>query len=263
MGWCEVLDPGMIRVIVSYLLRALMDGKIAVGESQQMGALLVGAEKVASLIDRCSVYEALYLRAEGTEQFEKNLERALLALYMAILRFLAVANRLYESSTKRVVYGLLSPDEVVGFVNNCRSLETELDIEVGNCERSHRKTAHTQLEDNGRQLKQLVESLQEPILRIDHKLSNDRSESERLKILNYLSSIPYEANHYVACDGRTKDTGGWLLKHELFSQWRSSKSSNILWLYGIRRCSKAWGNALTLTQRFSGSWKDKACFHGC
>ena len=52
-------------------------------------AILVGLEKTACLIDRCAVYELLYLN-EATEA-SGNLEKSMLRLYTAILKFLAKA----------------------------------------------------------------------------------------------------------------------------------------------------------------------------
>ena len=54
-----------------------------------MDSILVGLEKVASLIDRCTVYELLYLHV-GTAA-SQNLERSILRLYTKILKFLARA----------------------------------------------------------------------------------------------------------------------------------------------------------------------------
>src|SRR5439155_20645018 len=86
--------------------------KMAVVESQQMGALLIGVEKVTYLINRCKIYEILYLRGEqpgqavmdmeppmkNPESAAANLESALVTLYAAMLRFLSTANRLYDKS---------------------------------------------------------------------------------------------------------------------------------------------------------------------
>jgi len=52
-------------------------------------AILVGLEKTACLIDRCAVYELLYLN-EATAA-SGNLEKSMLRLYTAILKFLAKA----------------------------------------------------------------------------------------------------------------------------------------------------------------------------
>jgi hypothetical protein len=42
--------------------------KMAVAESQQMGALLIGVEKVTYLTNRCKVYETIYLHDKQSGQ---------------------------------------------------------------------------------------------------------------------------------------------------------------------------------------------------
>lgn len=103
-----------------------------------------------------------------------------------------------------------------------------MDIEASNCERICGQTVRGKLAD-----------LQEPIMRTDSQVAAlyDRlNESERLEILAWVSDIPYESYHYAACKGRTGKTGEWLLRHELYREWRGSSASMILWLHGIRMC---------------------------
>jgi hypothetical protein len=220
--------------------------EMAVSESQQMGALLIGVEKVTYLISRCKIYEFLYLhdkqsRPVVVENLElENLKLGLIELYAVILQFLAKANRLYKSFGARALHGILNPDEVVGFTNKCEKLETRVDIEAGNCERLYSRTVHANLDECGERLKQLLVDLQKPILRTDYRVAalyDGLNESERSDILNWLSNIQYEKNHCTASEGRTSGTGTWLLEHERFRYWRGSSSSTILWLHGIRRCS--------------------------
>jgi ankyrin repeat domain-containing protein 50 len=224
--------------------------KMAVAESQQMGALLIGVEKVTYLTNRCKVYETIYLHDKQSGQAVTdlkpamknpesavtnlelavaNLKSALVTLYAAMLRFLATANRLYEKSFgTRAIHGILNPDEVASFVDECQKLETRVDIEASNCERICGQTGRGNLA-----------GLQEPIMRTDSRVAAlyDRlNESERLEILAWVSDIPYESYHYTACKGRTGKTGEWLLRHELYRDWRGSSASMILWLHGIRRC---------------------------
>ena len=52
-----------------------------------MDAILVGLEKTACLIDRCTIYEFLY--TNGGFAASKTLEKSILRLYTAILKFLA------------------------------------------------------------------------------------------------------------------------------------------------------------------------------
>jgi ankyrin repeat domain-containing protein 50 len=239
--------------------------KIAVAESQQMGALLIGVEKATYLTNRCKIYEILYLHGKRSGQVvtglgpaETNpepamknlesavthLESALVTMYAAILRFLSTASRIYDKSFgARAIHSILNPEEVVNFVDECRGLETRVDIEAGNCERTYSRAAHAELGECGERLKQLLAGLQEPIMRVDSRVAalQDRlDESERLEILTWVSDIPYESNHYTARKERTDGTGEWLLRHERYREWRGSSASTILWLHGIRRCCPAY-----------------------
>ena len=54
-----------------------------------MDTILVGLEKTACLINRCTVYESLYINRNSATS--KNLETSILRLYTAILKFLAKA----------------------------------------------------------------------------------------------------------------------------------------------------------------------------
>lgn len=49
----------------------------------------MGLEKIANLIGRCAIYEALYLK--GALQAAKDIEKALTELYAGILMYLARA----------------------------------------------------------------------------------------------------------------------------------------------------------------------------
>ena len=88
-----------------------------------------------------------------------------------------------------------------------------------------------------KRLQQLLESLREPISRIDYKVSiiyETLDLDQRERILKWTSIIPYEELHNAAKSGKTPGTGEWILQHDRFLQWRDSDSSNVLWLYGSR-----------------------------
>ncbi|RYP72603.1 hypothetical protein DL771_004098 [Monosporascus sp. 5C6A] len=60
-----------------------------------------------------------------------------------------------------------------------------------------------------------------------------KSESaERVRMLQWMSTIPFEDMHNQAKDGRTHDTGLWLLAHKQFNKWRLEGASMTLWVYG-------------------------------
>ena len=54
-----------------------------------MDAIMIGLEKTSYIIDRCAVYEILYLKVET--EASRNLEKRLLQLYITILKYLAKA----------------------------------------------------------------------------------------------------------------------------------------------------------------------------
>jgi hypothetical protein len=67
-----------------------------------MGLLLIAVERIANLIDRCAVYEELYLKnANGGSQTNavRNFENALIGLYTAILQFLVRAKTYLSKNT--------------------------------------------------------------------------------------------------------------------------------------------------------------------
>lgn len=79
-----------------------------------MGHLLIGIEKVTNAVDRCSIYEALYLGSD-MGQTALIVENALIELYAAILCFLATTKRYYTRNTLRKYFtkrniGIDSPD---------------------------------------------------------------------------------------------------------------------------------------------------------
>ncbi|KAJ9634602.1 hypothetical protein H2199_008885 [Coniosporium tulheliwenetii] len=201
----------------------------AVAESQQMGDLLVATEKATYLINRGTIYELLYLQCNhgtSSDQVLLNLRGALVKLYATVLRLHANANRLYDKSTaSRAIHAVLNPDEVRNFVQECQTLEERVDIEASNCERMYAHEAHATLRNRMENLQQLLDEMKQPVVRVDDRVAElwDRSNlSQQYEILRWTSDTPYEENHKTARDGRTEDTGKWLLMHERYLQWRKS-----------------------------------------
>ena len=63
--------------------------QVCLNTQGNVDAILVGLEKTTCLIDRCTIYELLYIN--GNSAASKNLEKSILRLYTAILKFLAKA----------------------------------------------------------------------------------------------------------------------------------------------------------------------------
>ena len=217
--------------------------QMTVAESQQMGALLTGVEKITFLIGRCQIYETFYLKGEQSEQGEwtqavMSLSSALVTLYATMLSFLGSAIRTYDRCTlSRTLDAILNPTEAAGFLNKYQSLENEVVCEVDNCERIHARRVQTGSGEQIQLLKQILADLQPRILRVDSRIASLRKRldsSERLSILEWISGVCYEENHFFARRGRTSGTGEWLLQHERDREWRASSASMILWLHGDR-----------------------------
>ncbi|KAF8422203.1 hypothetical protein EV426DRAFT_535544 [Tirmania nivea] len=63
--------------------------KICLAKQETVDTILIGLEKIAPLIDRCTVYEFFYLHVDNTAS--QNLEKSILRLYIKILKFLVQA----------------------------------------------------------------------------------------------------------------------------------------------------------------------------
>ncbi|KAK5636393.1 hypothetical protein RRF57_012105 [Xylaria bambusicola] len=159
---------------VRFLLQA------AVGELEQMGALLVSIEKVTYLIRRCTVYEVLYGSETTPGEALQDFHRELIKLYAAILRLIALANRLRDVDAN---------------------------------------------------LQRLLESLQDPILRTDAKVSDCLKKidwGQQQKILKWISEVQHGDSHYEEKEKRIQSTCEWLLRHEHYIKWNESSSSTTI-----------------------------------
>ncbi|RYP07284.1 hypothetical protein DL764_002599 [Monosporascus ibericus] len=65
-------------------------------------------------------------------------------------------------------------------------------------------------------------------------------DDERLKILEWISPIPYGKHHSTVKKARTSGTCEWLLQHERFREWEDTTSSVILWLQGSPGAGKTF-----------------------
>ena len=97
-------------------------------------------------------------------------------------------------------------------------------------------------EKNFNDLKGILQDLQQPISRMERDLQTLRdgfTEAERVKILQWISPIPYIEHHNQAKRDVLAGTGTWFLKDDKVLRWLSSSSSSILWLHGIAGSGKS------------------------
>ena len=74
--------------------------QVCLSKQENVDAILVGLEKTACLIDRCTIYELLYINENSAAS--ANLKKSLLRLYIAILKFLAKAVRMLDGERFRI-----------------------------------------------------------------------------------------------------------------------------------------------------------------
>lgn len=95
-----------------------------------------------------------------------------------------------------------------------------MDIEASNCEHIYSREVHTKSSEDTKRLEQLLKDMREPIARVDdgvRALWDTSLQSEQHNILEWASKIPHEENHKTAREGRTENTGQWLLMNEKYS----------------------------------------------
>ena len=170
----------------------LTDEKAAVAETQQMGALLTGVERMTYLINRCKIYEVLYLSHDQCAQMElrpteTNLKKALIALYATILLFLTKAIRAYNRGpVLRTVDAVFNPNDLADFLDQCQTRESDLEREAQICNSLHIRSILKDSDEHVGKLKQILVDLQDPILRVDSQvatLCQKIGSSERPRIL--------------------------------------------------------------------------------
>jgi hypothetical protein len=209
--------------------------KAAIAEHEQNGYLITAAEKLSCLISRGAIHERLYQPGTISEDVLARFDQALVALYVAMLRMIALCHRLLAKNTAtRVVHAIFKPGDICELLDQCEKLEVQVEFEVQNCERARSK-------ETDEESKRLLEILQEPILRTDqnvfHSLEKVKGE-EHLKVLDWISNVPYGLNHQTVREERTPETCDWLLRHSRYKEWQDTSASITLWLWGTGELQK-------------------------
>jgi ankyrin repeat protein len=196
-----------------------------------MAALLATTERIVRVISRGQVYESVYLKnspAAPTDNLSKNLQSALTTIYTTSLELLADSGSLFSKNTAmRTLQALINPGKVSGGISSISEQEDDLLRDVSACE--VRRSANADESMIG-----MLNALNAPMKRMDEGIQHllqTVNEEERIKMLEWISPIPFGKNHNNVREKRTAGTGGWLLQHEGFNQWEHNRSS-IFWLQG-------------------------------
>ncbi|KAK2805382.1 hypothetical protein FQN51_000208 [Onygenales sp. PD_10] len=237
----------------------------AINDSQIFGAMIEGLEMVAHLIARYSLFEALYLRIHSPAT--ARLRRSIVTVYAAILMFLGKPLHYYgKSAANRFAKSLVQVSDTTlnDLMQDVRSRQVQVEQDAQlvlmelqqntadvvtdihqantgiNLHLSDITTNLSSLEhasvDQFTHLQNLMWRIEQPIFRITDQLSNYQDgleKAERLRVLDWLSQVPYPQHHANVQVDRLVSSGAWMLAKPQFTYWASSSSSSILWLHGI------------------------------
>lgn len=210
-------------------------------DNEQMGLLIIGMEQVICLIARCSIYHQLYLEnvVHATKLQTKathQLSNAMARLYAKLFSFLAYCIRLLDrNSAVRMLKTFCNPTEVAAKLKEIGNLETQVTTEANVCQGTIAESAFQNMDENSRDTRQKLRDMSSSFDGQMEQLWKHLNEDERCKILQWVSDIPYESDHYIARKGRVEGTGEWLMGHEVYQTWQRPDTSNLMWLNGIRK----------------------------
>jgi hypothetical protein len=219
--------------------------QIATAEEAQSRLMLLGIERVAYLITTGKIYEKLYLDGSDTpadaalQDAKRELSDLIERLYVKILSFLARCIRAFSTDRSSshplsVLRILLKPNEISDMITEMADTEVQVSAAATLCERYASKVVADKSEASFKRIQEELKNKMDGLEMDAAKFWNKLDEDERVTIMQWVSNIPYETDHYVARKGRVEGTGEWLLHHSTFESWRNANASTILWLYGIR-----------------------------
>ncbi|KAF1994379.1 ankyrin [Amniculicola lignicola CBS 123094] len=227
------------------LFRILL--QTAVSDHEQLGAVMLGIERVSYVLSRCKIYVELYfkVRQQETDAVRINLEEALTKLHVILLGFIVKALQVMNKSTiGRITNAFWRPEDIISFTNDCSAVEDHLQGAVDGFERILSIRRHQDTLDGFQKLEQVLKDLSvlnDSISCVISTLTDVwdvLSKERRGEVLHWTSSIPHEDHHTMAATGRTSGTAAWIYDRTEFKDWESSSSSKLLWLHGIPGAGK-------------------------
>ena len=216
---------------------------MAMGDIEKFAFVTEGAEVIARTIDRCAIFESIYLQ-NSSSSLKNRLEASLTLLYAAILRYLAKAKHYFEESTglrilKSVVISRMrlesSLEDITSaeaYANDCAGL---MEAELARATARDIASKSEEQERSQKALLALLHDIEGPVDRIAGQLRSFEDNlltKKRLEILEWMSSQPYKAHHNQNKRDILQGTGNWLLEDPVFVQWIKDSASSLLWLHG-------------------------------
>ncbi|KAI4192154.1 MAG: hypothetical protein LQ350_008694, partial [Teloschistes chrysophthalmus] len=229
MGWHSPVTPGKNLYFRENAAEVLdLDYQAAVSEANQITSLLVGCEIALYMANRLRAYTDFLYRLPVTLT-RTNFETAVTELYAHVLRFLARAIRIYQTSTThRALHAFWTDSDVASFEKVCKELGVRVDIEASSCDRTlsaqDRERVGNLRQDLQEVLKELRKShrLQESLDRFETKIDLDK--------LPYAKGAMYNSygDDHIICHPATRVD----LLHQIYDWAQHPHSKSIFWLSG-------------------------------
>ncbi|KAI0474545.1 hypothetical protein F4859DRAFT_514397 [Xylaria cf. heliscus] len=207
--------------------------------SELQSQVVTGIATVASLLAQCDTYQQLYIAPDLSLRPPKDsldkLKTSIVETYAKSQAFLGFAIQLQKSKSTPVAAPFKIGD-AVGHINNLSKCERQLLRAADDCER------HCNLlnRSNVDSLLKLKDSFREIIQDQIKMVLDQMNDEDQIKMLEWISPIPYGRHHNRVKEARTSDTCEWLLENDRFRQWEDASSSTILWLQGSPGAGKTF-----------------------
>ncbi|KAI5809183.1 hypothetical protein BZA77DRAFT_292299 [Pyronema omphalodes] len=197
---------------------------ICVARHTTREAIVDGLEYIASLIQRCTIYEIIYHNENSNAS--TNLRESILQLYIAVLKFFAKA---IDKAKENHFEAVFTTENISDYLGNIKRLEKTVkdDADVVGTQATR---------DDFKRLRAQLKNMNHMTYRI-HDWIADRDRSSTLR---WISSIPYISHHKRISEGRLDGTAEWLFERQEYEDWMSSSESKLLLLRGIPGAGKTY-----------------------
>lgn len=215
------------------LFKKLTEAKTNVSQCKELVAILGCTDIVLSLIRRGRVYEKVYMCEPSLTDLQRLLREKLVSMYKDCLEFLTHMHERFDKNlAKQFLDALIDPEESTGKVAEMRNWESRLSIVAEAC-------GTESIQASSAEQKKLLQSLQEPLGRIDDRVAGVLEKLEAREVneaLDFISTIPVGRHQTEKRDSRTENTCEWLIAHPKFRRWEDASYSSLLWLQGNSKC---------------------------
>lgn len=169
------------------------------------------------------------MNAEEAGSSTTELRKCLVDLFSESLNILALAGRrLGEGLGKQFLQALTDPMKGEKANIKLLKLQNQVSHAAQACEAELRQVM-------GAEHKALLESLNLPLCHVREgvkELLVNIEADKKNKVLNDISSIRVNDEHYERNKKRASGTGDWIFQLQSFIEWEESSTSSILWLRG-------------------------------